>query len=148
MGIFYPNFLMLLPPLRLSTCFAPPLEAALPSVGRRWVSSHWCIFAPCGPFVVVLPVMQLCPLWAVDGNCPPREAALPPWSVWWVVLPVRQPSPLWAACLSHIFIGHGIRQPQYHHTCQPLGTYINYEGGVIHNHLLSPEIIVCMPQTQ
>ena len=32
-------------------------------------------------------------------------------------------------CLSHIFIGHGIHQPQYHHTHQPLGTDINYTGG-------------------
>ena len=66
MGIFYPNFLMLLPPPRPVTCFAPPLQAFLPllavdgcspsdafftcfapplqafltPVGRRWVSSQ------------------------------------------------------------------------------------------------------------
>ena len=32
-------------------------------------------------------------------------------------------------CLSHIFTGQGIHQPQYHHTYKPLGTYINYKGG-------------------
>ena len=32
-------------------------------------------------------------------------------------------------CLSHIFIEQAIRQPQYHHTYQPLGTDINYRGG-------------------
>ena len=34
-------------------------------------------------------------------------------------------------CLFHIFTGQGMHQPQWHHTCQPLGTYINYKGGSV-----------------
>ena len=52
------------------TCFAPPLQAFLPPVGRSWVSCQWWIFAPCGPLRAILPVRQPCPLWAF----------------WWVVL--------------------------------------------------------------
>ena len=50
MGIFYPNFPMMLP-LRPVTCFAPPLQA---------------IFAPCGPFMGVLTVMHFSHLFLHD----------------------------------------------------------------------------------
>ena len=46
-------------------------------------------------------------------------------------LPDTVPISASVLALSHIFIGHGIHQPQYHHTFQPLGTDINYKGGVI-----------------
>ena len=71
---------------------------------------HYRHFWPCGPFMGVLPVMNFCSLWAVEGY-PPREAAMPPVGLlvscplrrqpcfvrglWWVILPLRQLCPLW-----------------------------------------------------
>ena len=69
---------------------------------------------PVGGLVVVLPVRQPCPLWALFLllSCPPREAAMPPEGLFSfgelsspsgspggrvvVVLPGRQPCPLGA----------------------------------------------------
>ena len=77
------------------------------------------IVAPCRPLMGVLPVMNFCSLWAVEGY-PPREAAMPPvgllvscplrrqpcfvQGLWWVILPVRQLCPLMDTTLMHITI--------------------------------------------
>ena len=65
-----------LPPVGLLVS-CPPREAAMPPVGHWWLSSMRGSSAPCGPLVVVVPVRQQCPLWAI-GGCRPREAAVPP----------------------------------------------------------------------
>ena len=78
MGIFYPNFLMLLPSPRPVTCFAPPLQAFLPPVGRWWVPYPCGSFAPCGPFGGCAPCEAAMPCAGPVVSCPPREAAMPP----------------------------------------------------------------------
>ena len=81
MGIFYPNFLMLLPPPRPVTCFAPPLQAFLPLLAVDGCSpsdafSTFCsaitgILDPCGPSMGVLPLMHFSHVFA-----PPLQAFL------------------------------------------------------------------------
>ena len=86
----HPGPLMGVLPVMQFSSLAPPLQARLPPppVGRWWVSSQRCSFAPCGF------VRWLSSPWGSHAPCGP---------FWWVVLPARQPCPLLAFRATTLF---------------------------------------------